>query len=154
MSLIGAPEVQASSTSVNFQPLAICTCQCVDALRQNVQMQVLPVSMSVTAFHFFQLTELSTVFLHISWMASKSQVQYFYLFSVLISLLVTFAIRLVTTAYIVFHVVTRVVELRLWEVCTPSQASFFYQLLSNANKAQSLPKISLICWLKFSLCIH
>lgn len=78
--------------------------------------QVLPGSMSVTAFHFFQLTELSTVFLHISWMASKSQVQYFYLFSILISLLVTFAIRLVTTAFIVYHVVTRVLELRLWEV--------------------------------------
>eukprot|EP00892_Ulva_mutabilis_P011122 jgi/Ulvmu1/8382/UM042_0089.1 len=83
---------------------------------------VLPVSLSVTAFHFFQLTELSTVFLHISWMASKRQVQYFYLFAVLIALLATFFIRLVTNAYIVFHVVTRLLELRLWEVNIP-QAS-------------------------------
>lgn len=86
-----------------------------DTLRDAVQ--VLPVSLSATAFHFFQLTELSTVFLHISWMASKSQVQYFYLFSVFIALLVTFAIRLATTAFIVFHVITRMLELRLWEVC-------------------------------------
>lgn len=82
-------------------------------------MQVLPVSLSVTSFHFFQLTELSTVFLHISWMASKIQVQYFYLFSVLIGLLITFGIRLATNAYIVFHVVTRLLELRLWEVSAP-----------------------------------
>ena len=79
-------------------------------------MQVLPCSLSVTTYHLFQLTECSTVFLHLSWMASKSQAQYSALFKVSIALLVIFIIRCIINAGIVWHVCTRLLDLQLWDV--------------------------------------
>lgn len=80
-------------------------------------LQVLPVSLSATAYHLFQLTECSTVFLHLSWMAAKSQAQYDTLFKVSIALLVTFVVRCFINAGIVWHVSSRLMELQLWNVC-------------------------------------
>lgn len=79
-------------------------------------LQVLPCSLSVTTYHLFQLTECSTVFLHLSWMASKSQAQYSTLFKVTIALLVAFIVRCVINAGIVWHVCTRLLDLQLWDV--------------------------------------
>jgi hypothetical protein len=81
--------------------------------------QVLPCSLSATTYHLFQLTECSTVFLHLSWMASKSQARYDWLFKVSIALLGTFAVRCLITVGIVWHVITRLLELKLWSVRPP-----------------------------------
>jgi small-conductance mechanosensitive channel len=91
-------------------------------------LQVLPCSLSVTTYHLFQLTEVSTVFLHLAWMASKSLVQYYTLFAVSLALLATFAVRVVTSAYIVFHVITRLLDLELWAVRFPHCACMFHDV--------------------------
>jgi hypothetical protein len=86
-------------------------------------LQIFPCALSVTTYHYFQLTELSTVFLHLNWMALKAQVNYVTLFSVSSLLLLTFLIRVLTTAFIVWHVWTGLLDLELWRVCFPTSYS-------------------------------
>jgi hypothetical protein len=84
-------------------------------------MQVYPCALSVSVYHFFQLTELSTMFLHMNWMLSKAQVQYFYLYLCTTMLLLTFVQRIVTCAFIVVHTVFKIRAMALWQVRPPGQ---------------------------------
>lgn len=80
---------------------------------------VYPCSLSVTTYHFFQLTELSTVFLHLTWMCSKAQVQYRLLFMNVVLLLATFLQRVAMTAFILWHVCVTVARQKLWSMVLP-----------------------------------
>jgi hypothetical protein len=85
-------------------------------LRMRRSMQIYPCSLSVTIFHLFQLTELSTIFLHLQWMLSKAQVPYAYLKSNMIALLATFVERVSVCVYIVVHNFLRLHQLQLHKV--------------------------------------
>jgi hypothetical protein len=86
--------------------------------------------MSVSVYHYFQLTEFSTIFLHLNWMFSKAQVPYRWVQSMSNLLIVTFAQRVAVSAFIVMHTALKLHELKLWQVrfvhyCTGLHGMYF-----------------------------
>lgn len=84
--------------------------------KDTPRLQVYPCALSVTVYHFFQLTELSTMFLHVSWMAWKANATAKILKMLATVLISTFTLRVLTSAYILAHVIWSLKDLQLTEV--------------------------------------
>jgi hypothetical protein len=103
--------------------------------------QVYPCSISVSVYHLFQLTELSSVFLHLAWMRSKANAPYRWLHTVSVLLGLTFTQRVLTSAYILVHTAVKVRSLELWlklHSVQPSQALLAPHCLRAARPCHSV----------------
>jgi len=80
-----------------------------------------PASSHMRSYYLFQLTELSTVFLHLNWFIDKSHVKGLPIFYNGLVLLATFVARVVLTYMAAYHENTSLLRNGMWDFPTPPQ---------------------------------